>query len=210
LLAVLGAAPVDADDESVIVDGISVLSGSRTSNESDAVPLLLSDIEFESTLILASRMGPAGIGQRPTADDWARARRRATLIRLLAGQARHLHEVADSLIKRQLLHQVAYDLGGEEALERLLTRIGMKRQALDSWIENAALALTQIQYTKDQVERPSRREVEARAIAEVGGSADWGLVREKYRLLILKEKTDAQIERWLKEVEGRGHLRIIR
>ncbi len=199
----------ESTDNALIVDGISVLSGSRSANESEAVPVLLSDIEFEAVLIIASRMGPAGLDHRPTEDDWVRARRRATLIRLLADQARHLHETAAPLIKRQLLNQVVYDLGGEEALDGLLARFGMRRSALDSWVEDAALALIQIRYIKDQVERPSRRDVEAKARA-AGATQPDTEKREEYRRMILEEKMDKQIEKWLEETRQRGHIRIIR
>ena len=194
----------------LLVDGISILSGGPTANESDAVPLLLSDIEFESVLILTARMGPAGLSHPPSGDDWVKARRRATLIRLLAGQARHFHETADPDMKRQLLSQVIDDVGGEEALGKLMARFGMMHSDLDRWIENAVLALTQIRYMKDQVELPSRRDVEAKALAEEGRFPDSPSEREQYRRMVLEEKTNEQIQKWLEETSKRGHIRMVR
>jgi len=202
------AAPPGGDP--LLVDGISLLSGGPTANESDAVPLLLSDIEFESAIILTARMGPAGLSHPASGDDWLRARRRATLVRLLAGQARHFHETADPAAKRALLKQVIYDVGGEEALGKLMSRFGMRRSDLDRWIENTVLALTQIRYMKDQVELPSRRDVEAKALAEEGRFPDSPSERERYRRMVLEEKTDEQIQKWLEQTSKRGHIRIIR
>lgn len=205
------AAPAEEPAEpGLVVDGISVLSGAHTANESDATLLLLSDIEFECVIIFASRVGPAGLNQTPTREDWIRARRRATLIRLLAGQARNLHETVDSDIEKAVLEQIEYDVGGKEALSGLLARLGMPRSALEKWIEDAALAIQQIRFTKEQVELPSRREVEAKALGDRGRLPNSPAAREQYRRLILEEKTDAQVELWLEELSKRGHIRIVR
>jgi hypothetical protein len=139
-----------ADEPVIPADAIAVLTGGTEAGESDATPLLFSDIEFEAFLTLTGKEGPSGLLETLTKEDWRQAKERAAIIRLLADQARRLHETAAKKDKEALRAEILRRAGGEAALSRFLARIGMKRDAVDRWIENAALALTQIRFIKEQ------------------------------------------------------------
>ena len=198
-------------ENEILLDAISVLVGSRASKESDATPLLLSDVEFEATLILVGRFGPGGLHKRMTKTLWLEGRRRVTLIRLLANQARQLHEVATIVEKKYLLQEIVEQMGGKKPMDNFLIQLGVGRDTLNVWIENAALALTQIGYVEEQVELPSNKDIEARIArdskSDNSASKD---IREKYREMIMEEKTDEQIRRWLIDLSLEGSIRVIR
>ncbi len=133
-----------------------MLTSDRNAGKSDAIPILLSDVEFEAFLILTERLGPVGIRQTPSAEDWRLAKERALIIRLLADQARRLHETATEEDKRALRQTIVENMGDEKGVNRLLARIGVPKQALDRWIENAALAVGQIRQINEQIALPAR------------------------------------------------------
>lgn len=146
--ALLGKAA--ADEPVIPADEISILIGGTEAGESDAQPLLRSDMEFEAFLIVTGKEGPSGLLKIPTKEDWRQAREQAVVIRLLADQARRLHETAAEEDKESLRGEIVRRFGGEASLNRFLARIGMKRDAVARWVENAALALTQIRFIKEQ------------------------------------------------------------
>lgn len=195
------------------MDGVSVLAGSRASNEADASLLLLTDVELEASLILVGRYGPAGLSRPRSKSLWKEARRRATLVLRMASQARQLNEVVTRDEKEALRAEITQQMGGKSSLDAFLERIGVAESALENWIENAALALRQLKVVADQVEVPSNREIEAR----MGGDSDNSgagnnleSVRERYRELIMKERTDEQIRQWLRELSMDGAVRVVR
>jgi hypothetical protein len=193
-----------------VLDAISVLVGTHAAKESDARPVLVSDIAFEATLILVARFGPQGVNRRITKAVWLEALRRATLIRLLAGQARHLHEAVAPEEKQQIRKEIIAGIGGERVMAQCLKRLGLSRDALNTWIENAALALTQIGYAEDQVELSDAEFTSTAAEATDGPGAAPTAVREKYREMIMEEKRDEQIRKWLVDISKKGSIRVIR
>jgi len=206
-----GIVEAEQHQKEVVLDGVSVLAGGRDSNESDASLLLLSDIELEASLILVGRYGAAGLERPLTKALWKEARRRATLILLMAAQARQLNELVSNDEKQALLEEITEQMGGRASLHAFLERIGVERPSLDKWIENAALALRQLKYVGDQVEVPSNREIEARMDTDSRGlEKNLESVRERYRELIMKEKTDEQIRQWLRELSMEGAMRVVR
>ena len=198
----------------VLIDGISVITGSHTSNESEATPILLSDIEFEATLILASTLGPGAILDSTSPQDWRRAKRQAVLLRMLAAQARYLHETASETDTHSILKALTRMVGGESAMSTLLTRLGLGFQELTLFSETAALALTQLQYFEEQVSLSSwhkgrHRRNRQRRDRERRAAVDKNFV-SGYRHLVGPKQTEAQIEKWITDLMDNGHIRTIR
>ena len=196
---------VEADD-AVVVDGISAIVGNRSSNESDAQPVLLSDITFDAILITSLRLGPGAGYEDPAEKDWEKARRQAVLVRLLAAQARLLHETVTSDDKQAIRDEISTLAGGDMTLYRVLARHGIDPQLIDIFIENVALALTQIQYFEEQTDLIQRSRRANERHKEKRGSR----LRGAFRALVAKQHANEQIKRWIKELIAGGHIRIIR
>ena len=145
--------PASATEPVILVDAVSMLK-SNAAGDPDAVPILLSDIEFEAALLISGRDGPSGLLESPSPKDWRQAKERALVIRLLADQARRLHETASPEDKQALFEEIVGNLGGVGALNQLLARTGVPRDAVDRWIENATLALGQLRFLRDQIALP--------------------------------------------------------
>ena len=200
----------EQNDDLILIDGISVITGSQTSNESDATPVLLSDVAFEATLIQASRLGPGGVIEDTTPEDWLRARRQAVLLRLLAAKARYLHESASDVDKEALQAEITAMVGGSGAMTKILARAGLAYKDLAVFSETAALALTQIRYFEEQVELPSmgrRRDLAAGSRSDRAGARD---IVGRYRKMIIEDHTETQMKRWISELIDSGHIRMVR
>jgi hypothetical protein len=196
----------DDDESAILIDGISVITGSQTSNESDATPVLLSDVEFEAMLIRAASLGPGAVLERIASEEWQRAQRQAVLMRLLAAQARYLHEQASEEEKSAIRAETIAMVGGETAMDRLLARLGLGFQELDLFSETAALALTQIRYFEEQVELPKPRKGPRRRPRFDKEDP----ISKRYRRLVLQEQAEEQIIKWISDLIENGHIRMVR
>lgn len=202
---VLGLPTNGQGSEAVVVDGISVIVGNRSSNESEAQPVLLSDITFHAILMMATRLGSAAGFNSFEEKDWEKARRQAVLIRMLAAQARLLHETATSENKRAIRDEISILVGGDVVLYRILARHGIDPQLIDIFTENAALALTQIQYFEEQADLIKRSRIGRNDERRKRSSRLRGVFRE-----LVKQQENQQITRWINEVIAGGYIRIIR
>jgi hypothetical protein len=219
-VAVPHFSPLHAEETEnvVLVDGISVITGSQTSNESDAISVLLSDVEFDATLILTTKHGATGALRDPTESEWRRAKRHAVLIHLLAAKARYLHETASDEDRQAIQDEITAMVGGESAMSTILARLGLGFQDLSLFSETAALALTQIRYFEEQVEsspssrrgrRHSRRPgPDKRASAPNTTTAKGTFLRMKN--LIETDGAQSQLQNWIAELIENGHIRMVR
>lgn len=199
----------------VLVDAVSMLKGANTSGEFDAVPILLSDIEFESILILTARNGLSAALLPPDTEEWREAKERALIIRLLADQAGRLHETAALEDKEALLGEIVGNMGDAETMNRVLIRIGVQRAALDRWIENAALALKQLRFLREQTTLPSGRSDRHRArqkAASLGNenNRDGNTVVHRYRNMLSKSTGNEALRARLLEIMAENHVRVLR
>ena len=195
----------------ILIDGIAVLAGGRSSNEGESMRILLSDLEFESALLLLRRGQPIPKNRIRDARIWLVAQRSAVLIRILAHQARQFQETIGSADAAAVKRVLVGRAGGKKGMKRLLERFGMTFRDLDAWIENALLAATQIRYIRDQVDSPSDREIQAKMLTEPGTKdrADKQAAYEKAQQLIIDERLERTFQTWLRELLKEGRIRVI-
>ncbi len=210
--AILVADKALANQALITVDGLSVLVGGSASEESDAQPILLSDIELEAAIISAARDRKENFLQQHSESAWREAKERALLIRLLAAQARRLHESASEEDKKNLKNEVVALIGGVSLMNQFLTRIGMEHEALDKWIENAVLAINQIRFFRDQTpgtrvmknsKSPSRRKSE---IDNSNSAANMGV----HRRITSRDLTNNELKQHLSEIVLSSYFRVLR
>lgn len=202
---------LSADRPVVPVDAISVLTDGSNAGESDAVPILLSDVQFEAFLILTGRNGPNDGFAEPSDDDWQRAKERAVIIRLLANQARRLHESASEDDKIILRSEISAGFGDAAAMHRLLTRIGMAADAVDRWVENAALALGRLRFLRDQSRMPYAAAQDRSS--NTARSENAGTARDTvrgYRRMIDHKIGNEELRKWIIEITEENHIRVLR
>jgi hypothetical protein len=202
------AAAADPPEGAVRADGLAVLVGGSAGDDSGSVPILLSDLEFEATLLLIQESGSAGLYRRVTETVRREARRRAVLTRLLARQAKQFQEEASPAEVSSIVRALTEIVGGEAAMAELLARYGMDVGDLEDWAEVSLLAATQIRYIEEQVEIPSRREIRERMAAD--GDAAAGATEEDYRRLILEERLRKTVGSWLGGILRSGRVRLLR
>ncbi|MCP4678170.1 MAG: hypothetical protein GY854_22185 [Deltaproteobacteria bacterium] len=213
LVVSLGAARAagDTPSDAVLVDGLAALAGGQAANELDSIVILKSDMEFEAALLLLRRNVSGGLDKK--LDDVTRkeARRCAVLIRMLARQAKQFQEVVNPEEKTALRKALVSRAGGPDQMEALLARHGMGESDLTAWIETALLASTQVRYMEDQVDLPSDREIDERARVESSqkSGVEEGDTYDKYRRLIIEERTKQSVKRWLDSLLEGGRVRIM-
>ncbi len=192
--------------DAVLLDGLAVLAGGKSWNESDSIPVLLSDVEFSAALIMIREQGPVD-----TLDSFPdrlriRARRWAVVVRLLARQAGQFKETTNpgdvAALKKELIEKA----GGPEAMQQLLTRFGVDDTALTQWVENALLAALQVRYIIEQVDVPPL-ETKETSLDEKQPDED-GYIRTQRRM-ILHERTEQTMKKWLASILAVDEVRII-
>ncbi len=200
----------DTPDDAVLIDGLAALVGGQAANELDSIAILKSDMEFEAALLLL-RNGSGGLDRELDGVIRKEALRCAVLIRMLARQAKQFEEVVKPGEKAALRKALVRRAGGPEQMEALLARYGMGEDDLATWMETALLASTQIRYIEDQVDLPSDREIEERAQVELSqkSGVEEGVTYEKYRRLIIEERTKRSVKRWLDSLLEGGRVRIM-
>ena len=197
--------------KTLLIDGIAVLAGGQAANETESTRILLSDLQFESVLLLLRRGNPIPQNRIRDARIWLVAQRSAVLIRVLANQARQFQETVDSAeasaVKRILIERA----GGNENMESLLGRFGMAERHLDAWVENALLAETQIRYVREQVDTPSDKEIKVRMLtgSEAGTPEEKQEAYENTRKRIVEERMETTFEVWMKQLLKEGRIRIV-
>jgi hypothetical protein len=142
----------DTPARAVLLDGLSALAGGRYANESDSIPVLVSDVALEASFLLVIRLGPAGLSSTVTEQLRRRARQRAVMIRVLAQRAKRLDESVAGVEIKALKKTLTDRAGGKDAMNRLLNRFGASDVDLSKWAENTLLAAAQIRYAKEQSE----------------------------------------------------------
>jgi hypothetical protein len=211
----IGLKPAEAEtsavDGEVFLDGLAVLAWDERGRESDALPILKSDLEFYAALIAMRRFGPLE-GQAVFSDAVrVQARRSAVFVRLLARQAKQQQEVVNSTAVAGLREEIVRLAGGTEAMGRLLRRVGMDDDTLTQWAQNAWLASTQIKYVMAQVDIPSLGKTAPGSGADRAGSGpEYGKdPLDSHRRRILDERMKKTMNKWLADLLTNYHVRII-
>ena len=205
-----------ADDSIIPVDGLAALIGGGASAEFDASPMLISDIELEARLILTEQNGLAALADQPTPEEWRQAVERAILVRLLSDQARRLNETASEEDRRNLLGEIVIRLGGTDAMNQLLARLGTSRYVLDRWVENAVLAAGQLRLLLDQApsydipsERRTARPEHRESEAERNEKIESDTIR-RYRRTVGRTLSNEALRERLAEIMRRSYVRVLR
>ena len=204
-------APADPPVDAVLVDGLAVLVGARHSAESEATPILISDVDLFADLLSVIGSDADGAVPPSGASLRARARRAASLVRLLALQARQMGEEVSGEDRSALRGEIASRLGGEEGLDAELVRRGMDPRELDRWLEDLILAAGQVRYLRDRVSAPSDADLAGLFISggHRAGGAEYDSAREEYRRIVENEQTRQSLSTWLAASVERGGLRIV-
>ncbi len=215
ILSLLGAvnSVAQTPQDAVLIDGLAALAGGQPKNEADAVPILLSDIDFAAVLLMGKDRDP--IQSDASLDDQVRteARRAAVLIHLLAQQAKQLKETPDPEQATALRQDIIARFNGKEGMHRLLKRFGMTEAALDHWIDKIILAAKQIHYAESQIElsadeAPKTQHRMSESKPQMNSDIENGY--DSFRRLIIEERSKQAIERWLENVIKSGNIRIVK
>jgi hypothetical protein len=203
-----GGSPAAAQpkDDAVLLDGLAVLAGGKSWNESDSIPILLSDVEFAAALIMIRERGP--IDTLDTFPDSVRirARRWAVVVRLLARQAGQFKETTNPRDVAALRNELIEKAGGPEAMQQLLTRFGVDDTALTQWVENALLAALQVRYIVEQVDVPASKIEDP--ISNGKQKKEEGYLKTQRRM-ILRERTELTMKKWLASILAVDEVRIV-
>jgi hypothetical protein len=190
LCLVAGGAWANAKNSGVLLDGLTVLAGGESGAEFDAMPILLSDIEFEATLFMIIEQGPTGAFGAIPPSARIRARRYGVLVRLLARQAKLFQDMANpsdvATIKTELIQRA----GGHDAMKRVLKRFGMNDDNLTNWIKTALMVSIQIGQIVDQL------------------SLETGIYGSKMTSYGQRDKQT--VRKWLAGILLGNHVRILR
>jgi hypothetical protein len=199
-------ATAETKENVVLLDGLAVLAGGKSWNESDSIPVLLSDVEFEAALIMIRERGPIDTLNSFPDSVRIRARRWAVVVRLLARQAGQFKETTNPRDVAALRKELIEKAGGPEAMQQVLTRFGVDDTALTLWIENALLAALQVRYIVEQVDVPSP-EIEE-SILDGKQKYEDGYLKTQRRM-ILRERTEQTMKKWLANILAVDEVRII-
>lgn len=201
-----GDATAEPQEEGILLDGIAVLAGGKTWNESDSIPILLSDVDFEAALIMVRERGPIQTHSSVPESVRVRARRWAVVVRLLAKQAGQFKETTNPRDVAALRKELIKRAGGPEAMQQLITQFGVDDTALTQWIENALLAAAQVRYIIEQVDVPSPEMEES--VSNGKQQTEDGYIKTQRRM-ILKERTAQTMKKWLESILAVDEVRII-
>jgi hypothetical protein len=201
-----GNATAEPQEEGILLDGLAVLAGEKAWNESDSIPVLLSDVDFEAALIMVREQGPIQTLNSVPDSVRIRARRWAVVVRLLARQAGQFKETTNPRDVAALRKELIKRAGGPEAMQQLITQFGVDDNALTQWIENALLAAAQVRYIIEQVDVPST-EME-KSVSNGTQKPEDGYLKTQRRL-ILKERTAQTMKKWLESILAVDEVRII-
>jgi len=178
----------------VLVGGLAVLVGGSPGEEDEATTITVSQIDLEVDLLLIRRHGPDWRSFREDGTLRLQARRVAALVRLLARLARHMGETVTADSRVAAIERLEELAGGSRAMGELLARHGATGSDLETWVEDALLAVDQIRF---QAER-------SRGWSERGEAGRRGARREE-RDVRMRQGLDG----WLPGVLERNLLRFL-
>jgi hypothetical protein len=204
------AAAADTPKGAVRLDGLAMLAGGRESDESDSIPVLVSDVEFEAALVLLRKQSSIEPDLRSDAEVWKKARRSAVLVRMLSRNAKQLGESIDPSLAETLENELIERAGGPDAMDLMLARFGVESRDLKTCAENALLAAGRLRYMEEQVDIPSDREIVERIQQDADGDPKNEQAYGKYRRLILEERLNLSIAAWLNDILAKGRVRILK
>ncbi|HUT76255.1 MAG TPA: hypothetical protein VM285_01120 [Polyangia bacterium] len=202
----LADGPAGAPPGAVLVDGLAVLAGGSPAEEDDATPITVGQLELEADLLLLRRHGPDWT--RVAADTQLRrqARRVATLVRLLARQARQMGETVAVEDRDAALAWLEDRAGGSGALRELMARRGADPGDLAAWVEDALLAQAQILFLVERTGPVDERgEGDRDAGREGDASREQGTTRRAARAV----RTRDALAEWLAGALERTVLRLL-
>ncbi len=210
-LAVVGTTPLVAEAQAVRGDGIAATVGGGPGEPSPTV-ILHSDVELAARLAIAAASGDA------FALEVLPARVLGAALDGLVGEALIAREAARVEIARATAEdrarehaRIAATFGGEDGLARFLERAGATedelrrletRRAVVSVFLRASVAGGEV-VRDDEVER-------AYAAGEHPfGDAPLDEVREPLRALLLRQRLEAAVARWVSVLRSRSRVRIV-
>ena len=193
--------------DAVLMDGLAVLVGSRAGNESDATPIMLSDVKLQAKLM---ELGVERAKKRKT--PLIEARRAVVLITILSAQAKQFQEKVDPKEVANLKRWFTERIGGATALGKMLNQLGMTPNDLDKWLQNMVLASGQIRYIESQVELPTGQEI-SKAVASKPKSdkeSSAGNEFDETRRRIVADRLVQTVRNWLYAVLESANVRIVK
>jgi hypothetical protein len=194
-----------ADDSIVTVEAIVALTGGTPESEAEARPLLFSDIELEARLMQESNTPPHTLSK----EERQRAEERAVMIRLLSDQARRLHETVSASDKAALFAEIAEHMGGVASMNKWLIDNGIERIALDRWIENAVLAVSQLRFLKDQAMLPTNQSATDISDSKTKPQG-LGNVKSEVAITITGRSLSQELRRRLTDVAQNSYFKVLR
>jgi len=201
-----------ADEPSNLVafDSVDVLVSGSSGDESTAIPIFLTDIEFEARLLLVKKHGSKWNENPIDSALFFNARRKVTLVSVLAHVARLIGKEPSVVEINALVKEVTDLAGGKKPMQELLNMSGMTDEDLITWAARAILAEIQLQYLAERIEPPTEKEL--LELFNAGGHSFEGRVfaevKIKFRQEIMKNRLVRAIGEWLQAILEHGQIRF--
>ncbi|MBN2340334.1 MAG: hypothetical protein JXX29_00130 [Deltaproteobacteria bacterium] len=199
------------ENQEILLDGISTVISFNSADDSSAILLLASDVELVARILLVKQYGSEW-NEHP-ADDAAKfkARRLASVVKILAHVATLVGEKIDVGKRDQMFNRFTRRAGGNASVQQLLSQCGATSDDLKFWFANFYMCMVQLQYLSDQIQMPTQAEL--KKMFKQGGhpleGASWQNAKHAYEKIVRSKKLQRAVAQWLEEFAQQGKISFV-